>query len=222
MAGCGSSACGIQKGREKEQASAQRAALWARTHGKPSRSSALEDIQALGDYLETLLPLRAFVRPAETDHGCDWLYLLAGIHPRALIEFADGLLEPAEAPFRIQEHYLRLGISPWGPFVTMQEVHLSWRNEDPTEPPSILSNYRKTAAVTSPAFLVEEPKIGVEDQRLRYLVKGLQGALRQQRWIVLDAAFLLQDSARLWYDLFDANPAETICVTPLSSQSSNQ
>ena len=206
MAGCGSSACGIQKGRDKELASARRAASLATSSTRPSGGPALEDLRAFGEQLEDLLPLRALVRPAESAQSCDWLYLLAGVHPRSLVEIADGLLAPLVVPFRTEESYLRLGFSALGPFVTLQEVRVSLQHpEETSERPKLFENL---------SVILEEPKAGVEDPRLRFLVKGIQGALRKRRWIVLDAAFLVQDDAILWHRLFDPNPFTTARLTP--------
>ncbi|MCU0680695.1 MAG: ATP phosphoribosyltransferase [Polyangiaceae bacterium] len=202
MAGCGGGTCGINKGREKEKASALKALRHALGGGHaPPVGLPFDELARLGAHLEEVLPVRAFVRPGAEPGACDWLYLLAGLHPASLYELAEGTCEPAERT-RDDETYVRLGFSPLGPFVTLQEVVM---RVEPGEPP----------------LLFEEPKVGIEDRRLQLIVKGLQGALRKRRLVVLDAAFLVgappADLAQgpggapstLWAGLFDLDPPET-------------
>jgi hypothetical protein len=176
MPGCGGGTCGIQKHRAREQQAALRSI--ARAYPGLVRSPSpvgpspvgLDRIRSLGHQLEQMLPVRALPRPAEHEGGCDWLYLLAGIHPGSLLELADGL--PDDQPLRDDETYVRLGFSPLGPFVTLQECRLRLER-------------------APPVWLVhEEPRVGIDDTRLSLIVKGLQGALREARLVVLDAAFL--------------------------------
>jgi hypothetical protein len=202
MAGCGGGTCGINKGREKEKASALLALRHALGGGRPpSAGLPFDEIERLGAHLEEVLPVRAFVRPGAEPGACDWLYLLAGLHPASLYELAEGACEPAERT-RDEETYVRLGFSPLGPFVTLQEVVM---RVEAGEPP----------------LLFEEPKVGIEDRRLQLIVKGLQGALRKRRLVVLDAAFLVGAPpaelaegpggapSTLWAGLFDLDPPET-------------
>ncbi|HEU4406746.1 MAG TPA: hypothetical protein VFS43_15880 [Polyangiaceae bacterium] len=211
MAGCGGGTCGIQKGREREKAAALRALGHALAPGGgPSGGLPFDEIARLGAHLEEVLPVRAFVRPAGEAGACDWLYLLAGLHPGTLFELAEGACEPGERT-RDEETYVRLGFSPLGPFVTLQEVVM---RVEGGEPP----------------LLFEEPKVGVEDRRLQLIVKGLQGALRQRRLVVLDAAFLVgsppaelaaglggRAPATVWAGLFDPDPPDTQRVIALSA-----
>jgi hypothetical protein len=203
MAGCGGGTCGINKGREKEKASALKALGHALGRaGGPAVGLPFDEIERLGAHLEEVLPVRAFVRPAAEPGACDWLYLLAGLHPSSLFELAEGACGPGERT-RDEETYIRLGFSPLGPFVTLQEVVM---RVEGGEPP----------------LLFEEPKVGVEDRRLQLIVKGLQGALRKRRLVVLDAAFLVgpppddlvagrgrRAPSTLWAGLFDPDPPDT-------------
>ncbi len=210
MAGCGGGTCGIQKGRDKEKASALKALGHALGRGVPGVGAGLpfDEIARLGAHLEEVLPVRAFVRPAGEAGACDWLYLLAGLHPASLYELAEGACEPGERA-RDEETYVRLGFSPLGPFVTLQEVVMRVEGGEPL-------------------LLFEEPKVGVEDRRLQLIVKGLQGALRKRRLAVLDAAFLIgappaelaagpgrRAPSTLWAGLFDPDPPETTRLVSL-------
>lgn len=202
MAGCGGGTCGIQKGREREKAAALRALGHALGGGATSAGLPLDEIARLGAHLEEILPVRAFVRPGGEAGACDWLYLLAGLHPASLYELAEGTHDPAERT-RDEETYVRLGFSPLGPFVTLQEVAMRVEGGDPP-------------------LLFEEPKVGVEDRRLQLIIKGLQGALRKRRLVVLDAAFLVgsppaelsaglgdaQAPSTVWAGLFDPDPPD--------------
>jgi hypothetical protein len=202
MAGCGGGTCGIQKERDKEKAAALKALAHARGGGGGAVGLPFDEIVRLGAHLEDVLPVRAFVRPGVAAGACDWLYLLAGLHPASLFEVAEGACAPGERT-RDEETYVRLGFSPLGPFVTLQEVGM-----------------RLEAG--SPPLLAEEPKVGVEDRRLQLIVKGLQGALRKRRLVVLDAAFLVGEPPAgvaapggapapptLWSGLFDEDPPDT-------------
>lgn len=212
MAGCGGGTCGINKEREKEKASALKALAHALGRGEGAAAVGLpfDEIARLGAHLEEVLPVRAFVRPGGGGGACDWLYLLAGLHPASLFELADGACEPGERA-RDEETYVRLGFSPLGPFVTLQEVVMRVEGGDPP-------------------LLFEEPKVGIEDRRLQLIVKGLQGALRKRRLVVLDAAFLVDAPpadfvarlggaapSSLWSGLFDADPPDTQRLIALSA-----
>ena len=182
MAGCGGGTCGISRERERERA-ALLALIAERYPGLvfPGSEAARppvsrDEARALGDRFEAMLPVRAFLCPADDASACDWLYLLAGIHPRALLEFDAGLLPPGERPLRSEETYLRLGFSALGRYVTLQEATISL---DPGEGEGL-------------SLLTEETRVGVVDPRLALIVKGVQGALRKEHLVVLDAAFLTQ------------------------------
>ncbi len=177
MGACGAG-CGITKQREREQQAAVDAAaraypgwVWRPEPAALSPALPFDAVRALGAELEQLLPVRAIARTAEGS-GCDWLYLLAGVHAPCLVEVADGA-PPPRAP-RLRETYVRVGLSSLGPFATLQEVRVSAR-------PS-----------RGALIVVEEPRMGVEDRRLTHIVKGLQGALRKAKIVVLDMAVLVQ------------------------------
>jgi hypothetical protein len=219
MGACGTT-CGINKERERERTRAVKAVersfpgfVW-RVLEEPSPSALPADgITELGRALEQVLPVRAIPRLAEVG-SCDWLYLLAGLHEPALIEVADGTVpngpdrKKGRVELRDEETYVRLGFSPIGRYVTIQEVLFTAEQleEDALE-------------------ILEAPKVGVEDRRLQAIVKGLQGALRKSKLVVLDMAFLVapppvdvaQDAfevafggkPELWSFLFDAAPAST-------------
>lgn len=219
MGSCGTT-CGINKERERERTRAVKAVersfpgfVWRVLEEPSSLALPADGITDLGRALEHLLPVRAIPRLAELG-SCDWLYLLAGLHEPALIEVADGTFPNGAArkkgrvELRDQETYVRLGFSPIGRYVTIQEVVFTAEQleEDALE-------------------ILEAPKVGVEDRRLQAIVKGLQGALRKAKLVVLDMAFLIapppveveQDAfelafggkPELWSFLFDAAPAST-------------
>jgi hypothetical protein len=208
---CGTT-CGIQKERDRER----RAALVAAERAHPALVWRADPVagcgglpfDAIGDLgarLEDLLPVRAL--PREGDGGCDWLYLLAGVHSPSLCELMGGTA-PASAEARhLNETYVRIAFSPFGRFVTLQEVLFS-----ATFMPGGLA-------------ILEEPIVGINDRRLQLVVKGLQGALRKTKLVVLDMAFVAQppptnavqgayeeafgQPPMLWSFLFEAAPPST-------------
>jgi hypothetical protein len=185
MGACGAG-CGITRERERDKTAALDAArraypglVWSAHRSGPDLAFGADAIRDLGASLQRLLPVRAIPRLAEGS-GCDWLYLLAGLHGPSLLELCDEASEnrrpfPVSLPTR--ETYLRVGFSPVGPFVTLQEVILRATRSDASEVVDI----------------EEEPVLGVEDRRLQSIVKGLQGALRKARLVVLDMAFLVDE-----------------------------
>jgi hypothetical protein len=180
MGACGAG-CGITRERERDKDAALAAAvraypgwLWTAERQGPVLAPGADAIAELGSRLETLLPVRAIPRLGEGP-GCDWLYLLAGVHAPSIAELFEGGAGPRAAPVEERETYLRIGFSPLGPFVTLQEV---------------LMRAERMGGATA---IVEEPLLGVVDRRLQAIVKGLQGALRKRRLVVLDMAFLLQE-----------------------------
>lgn len=187
MPGCGST-CGIHGRRERERDLALEAA--ARAHPglvwraaparRPDDDAALV---VLGAALEALLPVRARVREGA-------LSLLVGLHAPTLLEALDG--EVDAVPEVDRETWLRVAISPHGPFVTIDEIDVERLGR---------------------AGVVATSRLGVIDRRLRDVVKGLQGALRAppRRLVVLDAAFLLRappttEPQRAYEDRFGAPP----------------
>jgi hypothetical protein len=179
MGTCGAT-CGITKERERDKEAALAAArraypdlVWGDRRTGSDLALCPDAIGELGIAVERLLPVRAIPRLADGS-GCDWLYLLAGLHRPSLVEIFDGLEERA-LPVQERETYVRVGFSPLGPYVTLQEV--------------VMTASRRADGALS---LVEEPVLGVEDRRLQAIVKGLQGALRKAKLVVLDMAFLVQ------------------------------
>jgi hypothetical protein len=162
--------------------------------------------------------VRAIVRVAENG-GADAIYVLAGLHAPALCEIADGAAVDLHAVSSSRETYLRIPFSPFGRFVTIQEVQVLAR-EVPSRGGSAAS-----------LEIVEEPLAGVEDRRLRTMVKGLQGALRKKGLTLLDMAFLVQpvaggaqtafvrdfqEAPMLWSLLFDPAPPTTVRASLVS------
>ena len=220
MGSCGTT-CGINKERERERARAVKAVersfpgfVWRALEEPSPQALPADGITELGRALEQVLPVRAIPRLAEIG-SCDWLYLLAGLHEPALIEVADAAVpdrnlqnKKGRVLLRDRETYVRLGFSPIGRYVTIQEV-------------VVTAEQLEEGALE----MLEAPKVGVEDRRLQSIVKGLQGALRKSKLVVLDMAFLVapppvdvaQDAfdvafggkPELWSFLFDAAPAST-------------
>jgi hypothetical protein len=140
-------------------------------------------------YFEEILPVLAFLCPAGPNDLGDWIYLLAGLHAPCLFDLREGR---AVRALRDRETYVRVGLSPLGRFATLQEVELCAERAD--------------------GFWVvrEERRLGVQDSRLRTLVKALGGALRKNRLVLLDFAFLAQPPERLdqaaFVDRFGVRP----------------
>jgi|HubBroStandDraft_2_1064218.scaffolds.fasta_scaffold157241_2 hypothetical protein len=219
MGACGAD-CGITRIRDREKQAALALAerlhpgrVWRRV---PDREPAVtfDDLLEIGRHLEDVLPVRAIVRAAEA-RGADAIYLLAGVHAPALCEIADGATVDGGRAFVPRETYLRVVFSPFGRLVTIQEVRVVASHS----PPSTRSE------VPLSLQIVEEPLAGVEDRRLRTMVKGLQGALRKKNLTLLDMAFLVQpleggpqtaflgdyhEEPMLWSLLFDPIPPTTV------------
>lgn len=209
---CGAD-CGITRVREREKQAAVALAerlhpnlVWSRPLDRAPAVS-FDTLVSLGQRLEELLPVRAIVRMGETG-GADAIYLLAGLHAPALCELADGTPVDPEVALVPSETYLRIAFSPFDRFVTIQEIRVAARPASPHQ-----------------VEIVEEPMAGVEDRRLRTMVKGLQGALRKSGLTLLDMAFLGQrlegppqpafvrdyhEEPTLWSLLFDPAPPTTI------------
>jgi len=215
---CGAD-CGITRvrAREKDLAFAlaervHRDRVWSRA-AERSPALSFDAMVSLGQHLEELLPVRAIVRAFDRG-GPDAIDLLAGLHAPALLEIADGARAPSSASIPSRETYLRIAISPFGRLATIQEVRVEAKRIDPPR-----SDGRVGLEI------VEEPCAGVEDPRLRAMVKGLQGALRKAGLTLLDMAFLVApvlgsaqvefvrdfgEAPALWSLLFDAAPPTTI------------
>lgn len=205
MSGCGSANCGIQRERERQREQAMEAILDAfpglRRPGLPPAASPLSSDQqrALGARIEEVLPVRALPRPPDAPGACGWLYLLAGLHRPCLLELEAEEEGPQVAALTsdlappVCETYVRVGFSPLGPYVTLQETRLTLTHDEGT------------------FFLEEQPCWGVQDTRLRAIIKGLQGKLRRERLVLLDMAFLAQPlgDELIWSYLFDPSPPDT-------------
>jgi len=167
----------------------------------------LDGVLGLGDKIGDVLPVRVFEHRAGPDGFGDSLYLFCGLHAPCLYELREGLCARDAPMLRSAETYLRVALSPLGRFATLQESVL--RLED-------LGEGRRLVA--------EEPRAGVENGDLRTMVTGLQGLLRRERIVLLDAAFLFQAIAgpvdpafeqrwasppTLWNALFDPAPPTT-------------
>ncbi len=184
MGACGAT-CGINRERERERERALEAVaraypgyVWRAEAPFPFGVDA-DAIVALGRELEELLPVRAIFRPSAVG-ACDWLYLLAGFASPCLVEIADGACasddddDDDDDDEPVEETYVRLGFSPLGRYVTMQEVTVR----------------ATTETRNGPRVIVHEPHMGVSDRRLQAIVKGLQGKLRKEKLVVLDMAYL--------------------------------
>jgi hypothetical protein len=210
MGACGAE-CGITKVREREQKAALSAAervhpalIW-REGASAAPAVSFDALVSLGQKLEELLPARAIVR-AEDAGRLGAVHLLAGLHAPSLVEVAEEGRVARDVPLAERETYLRVAVSPLGRFATIQEVRAEARWGD------------------GGAAVVLEPLLGVEDTRLRSMVKGLQGALRAARLTLLDMAFLARplegeqkafherfhDAPTLWSLLFTPAPATTV------------
>jgi hypothetical protein len=174
MGACGSGSCGITRIREDERQAAR--ALAERIHPglvwseqvSPLPAFTFDALSRLAAHLEELLPLRAIVKT----NGSLAIDLLAGLHSPSLSELVDAGQVGREETVAEGEVYLRLTFSPWGQFVTIQEVRM------------------RASSSPDDLEIADEPVLGVEDLGLRSIVKGLQGALRKARLTLLDMAFL--------------------------------
>jgi hypothetical protein len=203
MATCGAN-CGITKERERELRFAwataervHRGLVWTPLESIGPRVVSYDALKGLAAKLETLLPVRARVRLGDF-RSCDALYLLAGLETIPLCDVADGIA-PADATLARRETYVRVSVSPHGRFAALQEVVISVADDE------------------GGTVILEEPQAGVIDRRLQGIVKGLQGALRKERLVVLDLAALLPpleppsaqleeaflETASLWSLLFE-------------------
>ena len=180
MGTCGAS-CGITKEREKDllraRAAAERAHpgfSWSRARAFTPPAVTHDALVDLARKLEAILPVRVLVRAGDRGE-CDSLYVLAGLHRPSLCEIKDALDPPsAPAACALRETYVRVAISPHGRFAVLQEVVFSAEPAD------------------EGLTIVEEPQAGVVDRRLQHIIKGLQGALRKAKLVVLDLAAVLR------------------------------
>ncbi len=211
MGGCGAT-CGITVEREREMLSARAVAERVRAaslRARPPRSRghtvSYDELSDLGRRLEAILPIRAVVHVGEPG-ACDSLFLLAGLHRPCLQEILEAGVAHARDRLPLTETYVRVAVSPHGRFAVLQEVLIS---SEPTD---------------DGVLIACEPQAGVVDRRLQHIVKGLQGALRRARLIVLDLGATLtpldpvvaagceladpsREAASLWRVLFEPTSA---------------
>ena len=178
MGACGTT-CGITKERERELPRARSLAarvhprlVWTRSRAEVAPVVSHDALRALAAKLEELLPVSVIVHLGNLGE-CDSLYVLAGLHRPCLRELAEERELSAHEPLPVTETYVRVAISPHGRFASLQEIVA-------------------TGTMAVGGTVIElEPQAGVVDRRLQGIVKGLQGALRNARLVVLDLAALL-------------------------------
>ncbi|MEZ4390036.1 MAG: hypothetical protein R3A48_02980 [Polyangiales bacterium] len=193
MGACGAE-CGITRQRDREREVARRVARAVWPEGRRAASGALrglgvdpERVSALAARLVETLPVAVLEEPEEPDRAPS-IYCIATVADETWVGFRCGR---SPRPAHRVELGLRVAFSPFGPYATLQEVHLE-------------------ADVDDEGVWIEERRLaGVEDRRMQHLVRGVQGALRKARVTALDAAFLAEPfgDGTLWSALFDAEPA---------------
>lgn len=195
MGACGAE-CGIarQRDREREVARSVARAVWPEGRGASSGALAAlgvdpERASALATRLVETLPINAIEEPEDLDHVAS-IYCIATVADETWVGFRNGR---CPRPAHRAERGLRVALSPFGPYATLQEVHLEAQCD------------------ADGAWIEERRLAGVDDRRLQHIVRGVQGALRKARITALDAAFLAEPylSGTLWTALFDAGPAVT-------------
>lgn len=208
MGTCGAS-CGITKERDRQKSDARdlvrkafpegfaREPAWAPTEP----AFAWDECEVIARALEDVLPCRALVLRGD-GRRADWIHLVATLDARSWLALREG---GGEAPDLPAETCLRVGLSPWARYATLQEVRL-------------------TGARDGDGWWIEEDRVaGVEDRRLQTFVKAAQGFLRKRKVVSLDAAFLEEPvddptgegvaltgaAPTLWTVLFDPEPMVT-------------
>lgn len=203
--------CGITRTRERHQTEArQRAAraypgwVWSPTPSWLPDEPPVDpgEIQELADGLVQVLPARTVITvPAPGD--CESLHLLAGMHEPCWLEVRESTGSFGTVPTPIDETYVRVVFSPLGRYYSLQEVRLSAS----LEPNGV--------------WLEERRLVGLQDRRLQWFVKAIQGFFGKRKLVGLDAAFLAEpvpdpDGAiagqlgappTLWTLLFERTPA---------------
>jgi len=206
---CGSN-CGITRARERQKAAARALVRVLYPYGFRARPAWSPDdrpftddeIEGLARAFEDVLPCRALVVRATSEHESDWIHVVATMGEGSWVALREGV---AGAPETASETSLRVGLSPFGRYATLQEVRVRGQREEG-------------------GWWVEEDRVvGVEDKRLQTFVKAIQGMLRKRDIVALDAAFLAEpvedpdgegnlltgESPTLWTALFDRDPAAT-------------
>ncbi len=182
---CGAT-CGITRERERQKETAR--ALARRVCGPVSwnldEPFAPDEPELIASALCEVLPCRAVVTAGE-GRGADWVQLVASVDARSWLALRE---RGGASPDTSEETVLRVGLSPWGRYATLQE--------------SLIRGERD-----GDGWWVEEERLaGVVDRRLAMFVKATQGLLRARKIVCLDAAFLgetLDGDRTLWEALFD-------------------
>ncbi|MFO0650258.1 MAG: hypothetical protein U0326_28810 [Polyangiales bacterium] len=187
---CGSN-CGItrERDRQKEAARVLARRICEQPLGAWDEESpfAVDEPASLARALAEALPCQVHVSYAD-GRGADWINLVATLSPRSWFAAREAL---GDAPDAREETVLRVGLSPWGRYATLQESRLRGERD-------------------GDGWWIEEDRLaGVEDRRLAMFVKAAQGVLRARKIVCLDAAFLSEpaDGERsIWQALFDLDP----------------
>lgn len=195
MGACGAE-CGITRQRDREREVARSVARAAWPEGRIASSVPRvelgvdpERVSALAARLVETLPIVAVEEPEELGRVAS-IYCIATVADETWVGYRN---ERCPRPAHNTEAGLRVALSPFGPYATLQEVHLE-------------------AQCDAEGVWIEERRLaGVDDRRLQHLVRGVQGALRKARITALDVAFLAEpyENGTLWTALFDAEPAVT-------------
>ncbi len=212
-AACGAT-CGVTRERERQRIEARALARKAWSAGLRGRPAwwpetppfADDEPRRLDAAFSDALPCRTLLENSASAWGASWLWLVASVSEATWAEYREGRCERPDGPSR--ETALRVGLSSLGRFATLQQCDL-------------------VASVDARGTYLEERRCpGVEDRRLQPFVKAVQGILRRQRIVCLDAAFLADaldesDPAAdgLWNALFDPEPMTLSVVTFLPDAS---
>ncbi len=171
-----SATCGISRERARQleaaRATAQRAypglAFAREPAWVPVEPHDERGLVALEARVEQVVPGHVTFEPALGDDAAS-LVVFVGLDAPSWWE----LRARGHAPERAGEQtYLRVLFSPLGPYYTLQEC--------------VLNSERNASG----AFVTEKRHAGVLDRRLQLFVKALQGLLRSERFVSLDAVFL--------------------------------
>lgn len=188
--------------REREKDAARAIARRAWPHGRTDhpawspdeRPVSDDELAALARTFEALLPARCVMTAAERGDAA-FVYVVATTEDATWVALREG--RSGARPAADEERALRVGFSPLGRFATLQEVSL------------------RGAPDADGVWIEERRARGVEDRRLQAFVRATQGALRKEKVVVLDAAFLAEALApgeiTVWSALFEDDPPVTTC-----------
>lgn len=190
MSACGAS-CGITKLRAKQYERARADAARCLAAGALGAPFEAEQLRQWALEFESVLPCFTVWCDASASAAL-WLYLVPSVDGRGWVATRE---EGRPPPGSSRETVLRVGFSLAGRYATLQECQFEAHRE------------------AAGWWIVETPKVGVEDRRLQSFVKVAQGVLQRDRFVWLDANFLGEalsaEGPRVWDVLFDANPIET-------------